>query len=312
MTAVGGNLWMTLGDEQATRARGMPQDWPGAENSRFVRAAGITWHVQQHGDSGPVMLLLHGAGASLHSWADMRPYAASAFRVLAIDLPGHGFSEAFASGAYTIGRTANGVVDLLEALSVMPEILVGHSAGAAIAMQMCVDGRIGSAETSRIVAINPAVQPFTGLAGIAFPALAKIAAGSSLLAGLIAARASDEAKVKRLIAGTGSHIPEDGIRRYQFLMRRSGHVAAVLSMMAGWQLDHLLPRVQQMNPPMHFVIGDLDRAVPPRRSVDVAARLSHTHVTRFADIGHLAHEEAPEQVFRTIVESLPGRLGGRG
>ena len=66
-------------------------DWPNAACSRFVSASGVRWHVQEAG-SGPVLLLLHGTGAANHSWGAMLPLLASHFRVVAPDLPGHGFS----------------------------------------------------------------------------------------------------------------------------------------------------------------------------------------------------------------------------
>ena len=47
-------------------------DWPNRDASRFVEAAGLTWHVQIAGQ-GPVLLLLHGTGASTHSWRDLLP-----------------------------------------------------------------------------------------------------------------------------------------------------------------------------------------------------------------------------------------------
>ena len=49
--------------------------WPRlaeSESSRFVEAADLRWHVQQMG-AGPVLLLLHGTGASTHSWRALAP-----------------------------------------------------------------------------------------------------------------------------------------------------------------------------------------------------------------------------------------------
>ena len=42
---------------------------------------------------GPDLLLLHGSGAATHSWRDLAPLLARDFRVIAPDLPGHGFTE---------------------------------------------------------------------------------------------------------------------------------------------------------------------------------------------------------------------------
>jgi len=69
------------------------RDWPNRSASRFVSAAGLRWHVQQFG-TGPVALLVHGTGASTHSWRGLAPILAESFSVVAPDLPGHGFTEA--------------------------------------------------------------------------------------------------------------------------------------------------------------------------------------------------------------------------
>ncbi len=77
------------------------KDWPNREASRFVAAGGIEWHAQIMG-AGPWMLLVHGTGASTHSFRDLAPALARDFRVLALDLPGHGFT----------GTPANGLMSL--------------------------------------------------------------------------------------------------------------------------------------------------------------------------------------------------------
>ena len=69
------------------------RDWPNREASRFVRAAGLMWHVQIMG-AGPVLLLAHGTGAATHSWRALAPLLAQHFTIVAPDLPGHGFTEA--------------------------------------------------------------------------------------------------------------------------------------------------------------------------------------------------------------------------
>lgn len=312
MTVLDDNTTMTMLDGVALADKRIPADWPGVSRSREITAAGLRWHVQQHGDTGPTVLLLHGAGASLHSWAGLVTELSPDHRLIAIDLPGHGFSDAFSAGNYTLTRTARAIAELQRALNASPALIVGHSAGAAIAMQMLVDAaHDGASGTPGIVAINPAILPFSGLAGIAFPLLAKIGAGSRLFAGLIASRASATSQVERLINGTGSQLDAEGIGRYQWLMQRTSHVRAVLSMMAGWRLDALQPALRRLDPPMHFIIGERDRAVPPSSVAGVAQRLGNTGVTRLAGYGHLVHEEAPAVVAATLRQNFPPSAGGR-
>ena len=148
-------------------------DWPHREASRFTTAGGIRWHVQVMGH-GPVLLLIHGTGAASHSWRDLMPLLAPHFTVVAPDLPGHGFSAMLPSRRMSLPGIADAVHQLLHALALRPAIVVGHSAGAAIAARMCVDGQIAP---RALVSLNGAWLPFRGLPGIAFPVERRIARG---------------------------------------------------------------------------------------------------------------------------------------
>ena len=63
------------------------RDWPNRAHSRFVAAGGLSWHVQRMG-AGPKLLMLHGTGASTHSFRDLAPLLAEEFDVAAPELPG--------------------------------------------------------------------------------------------------------------------------------------------------------------------------------------------------------------------------------
>ncbi len=68
-------------------------DWPNRDASHFLRGGNTHWHYQRMG-SGPPLMLLHGTGASTHSWRDLLPKLARHHDVIAPDLPGHGFTRA--------------------------------------------------------------------------------------------------------------------------------------------------------------------------------------------------------------------------
>jgi magnesium chelatase accessory protein len=135
-------------------------DWPNREASRFVEAGGLRWHVQVKG-RGPVLLLLHGTGASTHSFRDLLPLLARDFQVVAPDLPGHGFTArpADPAGLSLPGMSA-GIAALLGALALPPQIAVGHSAGAALLCQMQLTGQLRS---KALVSLNGALLPLPGL-----------------------------------------------------------------------------------------------------------------------------------------------------
>lgn len=86
------------------------------------------------GDSGPVVLLVHGiTGSSLH-WAPVMDLLDSDFTVIAPDLLGHGES-AKPRGDYSLGAYASGLRDLLALLGHDKATVVGHSLGGGVAMQ---------------------------------------------------------------------------------------------------------------------------------------------------------------------------------
>ena len=118
------------------------ENWPNSDVSRFVNAAGVRWHVQQAGTQGPRVLLLHGTGASLHTWRDLLQPLSQHAQVLAIDLPGHGFSSLAAGQGMSLPGMAQGVAALLTELAWPVQAFIGHSAGAAIAAQMVLDKQL--------------------------------------------------------------------------------------------------------------------------------------------------------------------------
>ena len=84
----------------------------------------------------PCVLLIHGTGASTHSWAPLIHELSERYQILAIDLPGHGFSSVPRFGRSTLETITDGVAHLLNQLDIVPTHIVGHSAGAAIAVQL--------------------------------------------------------------------------------------------------------------------------------------------------------------------------------
>ena len=186
------------------------RDWPNREASRFVRAAGLMWHVQVMG-AGPVLLLAHGTGAATHSWRALAPLLARHFTVVAPDLPGHGFTEAPATARLSLPGMAKSLHGLLQALNVKPALAVGHSAGAAILVRMALDGQVAP---RGLVGLNGAFVPLEGVPGQVFSPLARLLVGLPLLPQLFAWRAKSDAAVRQILEGTGSRIDAAGVALY--------------------------------------------------------------------------------------------------
>ena len=272
-------------------------DWPHREASEFVEAAGVRWHVQRMGQ-GPQIVLIHGTGAANHSWRGLMPLLAEHFTVIAPDLPGHGFTETPKPHRLSLPAMSADLGELLRKLDVVPQVVVGHSAGAAILARICLDGRIAP---QLLVSLNGAFLPFGGVAGFLFSPLAKLLVLNPFVPAIFARTAANDASVERLIRGTGSAADPEGIALYRKLLRSPSHVAAALGMMANWQLEPLVKDLPKLATKLVLVTADNDRAIAPRVADRAHELVAGSLIERVHGLGHLVHEERPDLIAGLII-----------
>lgn len=281
------------------------QDWPHRASSRFVEAAGFRWHVQIMGEHGagskPCVLLVHGTGASTHSWRGLAPRLAEHFTVIAPDLPGHGFTDTPPSGGFTLPGMARALGELVRVLDVTPQLAVGHSAGAAVLLRLILDGGIAP---RTVISLNGALRPFGGLLGSIASSLAKVLFLNPLAPRFFAWRAEDPQAVEALIAKTGSRLDSDGLVLYQRLFRTPVHCAAALGMMAHWDLAPLLRDLPRLRPKLVLVAGGNDNAITADVAFQIRDLVPGAMVEYLRDLGHLAHEERPNDIAALIFKAL--------
>lgn len=279
-----------------------PEDaagWPLMEHSRFVLQRPHRWHVQEAG-AGPTVLLIHGAGGATQSWRGLFPLLAATYHVVAIDLPGQGFTQIGARARCGLDHMAEDLWALTRAQGWHPAAIVGHSAGVAIALRMT---ELPGGPACPVIGINAALGNFKGVAGWLFPVLAKALSLSPFTAGLFAAATTD-ATVRNLIKGTGSRLDAAGIALYRRLASDAGHVDGTLAMMSQWRLDGLLRRLDGITVPVTLIAGSGDSAVPPGTSIEAAKIIPGARAIELPGLGHLAHEEDPGAVAAIIRAAL--------
>lgn len=278
----------------------MRHEWPHSSHSHFVRVSDMRWHVQRMG-TGPVVLLLHGTGASTHTWREVMPLLAPHHTVVAVDLPGHAFSSPL-SQEPSMPNMASALLALLKQLQVTPDVWVGHSAGAAIAVQALTDpSRQGSSPT-RLVALNPAWMPMPGSARWIWP-LAAWVVGRNPLSGWLAAKQAQHTQlVEQLLKQTGSKIDEISLRCYRYLINQPKHNQGVLAMMTAWNLNEVQHRLPLLKIPVQLQIGMNDQTVPPSLADAAMKLLPQASRVDFPGLGHLAHEEDSQGCVKAILE----------
>jgi magnesium chelatase accessory protein len=302
----------------------VPADWPNRALGRQVRAGGYAWHVQVSPPprpDAPVLLLLHGSGASAHSWAGLLPVLALEAGVVAPDLPGHGFTRGGEGEKLSLAHVAQALQALLGELEVRPALVAGHSAGAALALRWALldepaAGAAAEAPTGAapggaapsIVGFAPSLVPpaavYTNLLG---PLLTPLLTAGPV-AWLTAAWSGPLGLVDRLLDSTGSNLGPVGRARYATLFRDPAHVQGVLSFMAAADLPGLLAEARPLAPRCRFVLGERDAWVPQAALTEVLDRRLPGAERLLWPEGHLMHEERPEDASGLMLETL--RQGG--
>jgi magnesium chelatase accessory protein len=277
------------------------RDWPHREASRFVALDGLTIHAQVMGE-GPALLLLHGTGASTHSWRGLMPLLAANHTVVALDLPGHGFSGYPGMNGLSITGMAGTVRTLLDKLGIEPAAAIGHSAGAAILIRMALDGQL---RPQRIISLNGALKPFGGPVGQFFAPMARMMAMWPLAAHLFAWRTRDVRVVDDILRQTGSKLDPRDVALYRRLAANPEHVSAALGMMANWDLPRLERDMPRLTTPLALVAALRDEMIHPSIAEGARKLMPHAEVLRLPGLGHLAHEEDPDRVHELIAPLLP-------
>jgi magnesium chelatase accessory protein len=276
--------------------------WPHRDASSFIKVGGRRWHVQRMG-SGPPLLLLHGTGASVHSWRGLMPLLAESHDVIAMDLPRHAFTTGHDAYAMSLPAMAREVTGLLATLEVQPAAIIGHSAGAAIAMQLALD----NAYRGPIVGLSPALRPFPGAMAQIFPAVAKALFVNPLVPRIFTGSIDLVGGAERFLwRSTHSRIAREGLACYRTLLKHPGHAGGALAMMANWDLPALRERMSDVRNPVLLVHGTNDPAIPPDWARDAASWLPDARLELLPGLGHLAHEEAPGKAAAHIAAFLAG------
>ncbi|MDZ4272895.1 MAG: alpha/beta fold hydrolase BchO, partial [Erythrobacter sp.] len=255
--------------------------------------------------TGTPLLLLHGTGASVHSWRDLMPILAQSHEVIAIDLPRHAFTTGHSAYAMGLPAMAGEVAGLLRTLNIAPAAIIGHSAGAALALQLGLAHNF----TGPIVGLSSALRPFPGPFAQIFPAVAKALFINPLVPRIFSGTVDLTGGAGRFLwRSTHSRISAEGLACYRALLKHPGHAGGALAMMANWDLPGLRDRIGSVTNPVLMVHGESDPAIPPSWAREAHGWLPDARLELLSGLGHLAHEEAPDKVAALIAAFLAEQI----
>jgi len=276
-----------------------PADWPHTAYSKFIMAAGIRWHVQRAG-CGPTILLVHGTAGATHTWHTVLPLLTPWADVIAIDLPGHGFTTGATLEQLSLPGMADAVAALLQALDAVPRIGVGHSAGAAVLLQLASAHDFAP---QSIIGVNSALIPVNALGRFALP-FSRALFDTSALQLMAAAVLENGAVARRLLRSAGSPLDTRQEARYVSLLADTRRVGAVFGMMTRWDLEALNATFPRLTVPLTLVHSRNEPWVPFRALLDATRSVPLRTVIDVTPAGHLIPDEKPRQLADIIASTF--------
>jgi magnesium chelatase accessory protein len=235
--------------------------------------------------------MLHGLGASTHSWRGLAPLLAQHYRVVMVDLPGHAFTSTPTAQSAGLQAMAQALHDLLDQLNWWPQVVVGHSAGATLAARMVLNHP--ERPSPSLVAFNPAWLPLAGMAHWLFPLSAKLISLNPLSAWMFAKTMQQDKLVFKILNSTGSAVRPAEAFFYKALMQSPSHVQGVLQMMLHHDLGALPQQLAELKNQVLILAAENDQAVPHDHAVTAQQRIPGATLLSLQGLGHLAHEENP-------------------
>ena len=286
-------------DDLAARARavidaGLPEDDGAGPVVETVEAGGRKVSYAGAGDSGDVVLLVHGYGGDRNSWLFLQEPLAARHRVYALDLPGHGTS-AKDVGDGSVDLLADAVLGVLDAVGPDRAHLVGHSLGGAVVLAAAArsPGRIASLTLFAPAGFGPSIS-----AGYVrgFAAAQTRRELRPILGQLFA----DEQLVTRQVV--------DDLLAY----KRLDGVDAALAALAETLLDGDEQRIDSAAAvralgevvPVTVVWGSADRIIPAEQASSVAAVAPGAAVRVIDGAGHMPHMERPAEAQAAVEETI--------
>lgn len=255
--------------------------------SRFEEVLGLRLHIRDTGPrDGPAVLMLHGFGASLHTWEGWAAGLEDRFRVIRPDLPGFALTGPDPTGDYTDARGVAVLAALLDALGVERAAVIGNSLGGRLAWRLAL---AHPARVTRLVLVAPD--------GFAPPGRAYgQAEGAPPLMRLLPF-ALPRAMLRDSMApayGDPARLPAAEVDRAHDLMRAPGVRRAMLARMDQRVIDDPRPLLRGLVMPVLLVWGERDRMIPASHARDWLAVLPRAAHVELPGLGHVPQEEAPE------------------
>ncbi|MDP2988656.1 alpha/beta fold hydrolase [Hydrogenophaga sp.] len=254
-------------------------------------------HVRDSGPrDAPAVVMLHGFGASLHTWEAWAQALSATHRVIRLDLPGSGLSEPDSANDYTDARSLQLVLALMDQLGVSRASIVGHSIGGRIAWTLAARH---PERTERLVLVAP-----DGFAspGFEYGQVAKVPAVLGAMRYVM-----PKAVLRMNLApayADPAFLTDELTTRYHDLMLAPGARDAMFKRLEQTVLTNPVPLLNTITAPTLLVWGAADAMIPVTNAQDYLGAVKGSRLVTLPGVGHLPHEEAAQASLQAVADFL--------
>ena len=274
-----------------------------APSQKFMLADGRVIHLRDEGPrDAPVLVLLHGSNADLHTWQPWVDRLKPEFRVIRFDQRGHGLTGPAPDGDYRTDAFVADVDAVADRLGLERFVLAGNSMGGGIAMAYAMrhpdrlDGLVlvdaGGADIAR-----------KGGGNLLFT-LAAIPGLNRLMA-QITPRSLVERSLSQSVANQAIVTPE-AVDRYWELARYPGNREATLKRFGQARTPFTAEQVAAVTVPTLVMWGEEDSLIPYEAADWYMAHMPNATLAAYEGVGHIPMEEHPDQSAADIMAFMQG------
>ncbi|MGB5076901.1 MAG: alpha/beta hydrolase [Sphingorhabdus sp.] len=299
-------FWGYAPDTDATAMK----DKYGSRTSRFVNLQpGLDVHYRDEGKrGGRVLVLIHGSNASLHTWEAWVDQLGADYRIISIDLPGHGLTGRHPGGVYDYPVFVDVVNQLMSKLGVDKAVIGGNSMGGGTAWMFAL---AHPEKTEGLLLVDAAGAPSWKANKIPIGFRIMRMPVAKELARDIAPRSMIESSLKTSMS-VKAKITDELVDRYWELNRYPGNREATMKRFA---LQHNnRPATKELlasiKAPAMILWGQEDNLIPVKSATWFNKALPGSRMVVYPNVGHIPMEEVPEQSAKDVrkwLESLPER-----
>jgi pimeloyl-ACP methyl ester carboxylesterase len=285
---------LAIGYTPDTDPAAMKAKYGGAASQFITLSPGLTVHVRDEGArSGPVLVLIHGSNSSLHTWEPWVKRLGGQYRIVSLDLPGHGLTGAYPGGVYDYPVFVSVVDQVMGKLGIARAVIGGNSMGGGVTWMYAL-AHPEKVEAMILVDAAGAPRWESKKAPIGF----RVARTPVLrdIMKIITPRSMVESSLQTSVS-VKSVVTSAAVDRYWELLRYPGNREATIKRFSYTHNNHpaTKEKLAALKIPTLILWGEEDNLIPVQSAKWFADTIPGSKLIVYPKVGHVPMEEVADQ-----------------